>query len=93
MPTVPFAITYALANVLLTMSVEFPTAMNRAFKGGFDGTAAAPYHSPTGPGVFDQQLVDPVLVGVSTLAVEQVLYQNNATKSVEGDANEVGLDM
>ncbi len=37
--------------------------------------------------------VDPVLVGVSTLAVEQVLYQNNPAKSVEGDANEDDLDM
>lgn len=39
----PILVADVPANVLLTMSVEFPTAMNRAFKGGFDGTAAAPY--------------------------------------------------
>ena len=39
----PILVADVPANVLLTMSVEFPTAMNRAFKGGFDGTATAPY--------------------------------------------------
>lgn len=39
----PILVADVPANVLLTMSVEFPTAMNRAFKSGFSGSASTPY--------------------------------------------------
>jgi hypothetical protein len=39
----PILVADVPANVLLTMSVEFPTAMNRAFRAALTATAAAPY--------------------------------------------------
>ncbi|WP_374243394.1 pilus assembly protein [Zoogloea sp.] len=39
----PILVSDVPANVLLTMSVEFPTAMSRAFKDGFNGSASVPY--------------------------------------------------